>query len=90
MNRDQLTLARQALGLPNPRRQSYANHFVAPPRGEALEAWGEMIRADLAICRTGSAETGPATFALTRAGADRALAPGERLNPTDFPPIGAH
>ncbi|KTR07355.1 hypothetical protein NS365_04695 [Aureimonas ureilytica] len=90
MNREQRTLARAALGLPNPRRQSYRNLFVIAPREPEQEDWNDMVAAGLAVHRTGSADTGPATYALTRAGADRAIAPGERLNPTDFPPIGAH
>ncbi len=75
MNRDQLALARQALGLPNPRRQSYANHFVAPPRGEALEAWGEMIRAAL----DGGTPTLPRTAAPV-------IDPEPDFWPDDLPP----
>ncbi len=90
MNRDQLALARTALGLPNPRRRSYRNLFVLGPRDPSREAWDAMAEDGLAERRSGSAESGPVTYALTRAGADRALAHGETLNLTDFPPIGAH
>ncbi len=90
MTPQQTALARAALGLPNPRRRSYRNHFVCRPRDPALDDWSEMVAAGFASCRSGSAEAGPATFVLTRAGADRALKPGEFIEPNDFPPIGAH
>lgn len=77
----QRALARHALGLPNAGRRSYRNRFLTggeSPDWRALEAAGhaESGKAD---------ELGRTWFWLTRAGAEAALEPGERLCPEDFP-----
>ncbi len=90
MTRQQRAFARSALGLPNFQRRSYCNRFLVFDGGNVREDWNDMVQAGFAIRSSGEEDTGPATFALTRAGADRAIHPGELLNPNDFPPIGAH
>lgn len=86
MNNEQKTLARHALGLPNPQRRSYRNRFVCP---EADPEWNAMVRGGLATMRKGETLPfdGDACFYLTRAGAEAALEPREKLCPEDFPVI---
>lgn len=86
MSPKQRDLARHALGLPNPRRCSYRNHFVAGPGHADYQDWMVMtIRGD-AKRRVGDPITGgDDLFTLTQAGAERALDPGETLDPEDFP-----
>lgn len=75
-------LARHALGLRGRRRVSYRNHFVCDtdPTWEGLVARGlATVRRSVEACG------GMHTYRLTRAGAEAALAPGERLDPEDFP-----
>jgi hypothetical protein len=74
----QLPLARCALGLPNQERLSCRNAAFA--RGAEPDEWRAMVEA-------GEARPGKHAgwFHLTRAGAEAALAPGETLNPEDFP-----
>lgn len=88
MTPSQITLARHALGLPNKRRQSYRNHFVAGLGHDDYADWMAMVAAGLAWRRDGSKSQltgGDDLFRLTRAGAEAALAPRERLDPEDFP-----
>lgn len=75
-------LARHALGLPNRRKRSYRNHFVSStdPHWERLVATGLAT-----VRRSVEAAGGMHTYRLTRAGAEAALDPGERLDPEDFP-----
>ncbi|MCW1934565.1 hypothetical protein [Pararhodobacter zhoushanensis] len=85
MTPDQRSCARHALGLPNGSRQSYRNHFCAPPcttaHGQlsapvaAGHARREQLRHDLD------------RFTLTASGARLALDPGETLCPEDFPKV---
>jgi hypothetical protein len=77
----QVELARHALGLPNKRRQSYRNYFVCGVGHRDHGNWLAMAAASYARALTG---TQPG-FALTEAGANAALKPGERLDPEDFP-----
>lgn len=84
MNLEQIRLARHALGLPNDRRQSYRNRFLAG--GEHAE-WRAMEAAGLAEADTTGGK-GMTWFWLTREGAEAALEPGESLCPEDFPTPG--
>lgn len=82
----QRRLARHALGLPNRRRISYRNHYVAPyVPGGPFDVWNDMVCRGLAdsISRRGTVR-----FWLTRLGATLALEPGERLCPEEFPDAG--
>lgn len=81
-----IELARHALGLPNVKGMSYRNYFTAGPDHPDFADWQAM-------CSDGDASTqgpkrtlgGDYAFWLTRAGAEGALNPGERLDPEDFP-----
>lgn len=72
--------ARYALGLPNRRRQPSRNHVVCL----AHDDWERLVRDGLATVRRPTEPDGLCTYRLTRAGAEAALAPGERLDPEDF------
>lgn len=86
MSAAQIELARHALGLPNRRKRSYRNHFVAGPGHDDYAAWMAMVDAGCAKRRDGNALTGgDDLFWLTRAGAAATLKRGERLDPEDFP-----
>lgn len=82
----QKKMARHALGLPNNKRTSSRNRFVCP---DADPHWCNMVENGLATVRKG--ETLPfgdsACFYLTRAGAEAALEPREKLSREDFPVI---
>lgn len=89
MTPDQIELARHALGLPNRRRCSYRNHFVAGPGYSDFDNWTAMVATGDARTRAGNPLTGgDPLFWLTRQGAENALRRGERLDPEDFPPAG--
>ena len=86
MTPTQRKLARHALGLPNKQRRSYRNHFVTGPGSVDYREWHTMVAMGDATRRAGSALTGgDDLFRLTRAGAESALEPGERLDAEDFP-----
>jgi hypothetical protein len=86
----QRELARHALGLPNPSRRSYRNHFVAGPGHSDMADWLAMVAAGAARHRVGSPISGgDDIFWLTPEGAAAALNPRERLNPDDFPALSA-
>lgn len=88
MTPQQIDLARHALGLPNKRRQSYRNHFVAGPGHSDYTDWEAMVAAGEARKHPASALTGgDAMFTLTAIGAKAALRGRERLDPEDFPPL---
>lgn len=81
----QIQLARHALGLPNYDARSYRNRFYVPKANSAHAEWRDMVEKGLAIQhsdRPGAASTD--LFTLTKAGAEAALFPGERLGPEDF------
>jgi predicted secreted protein len=78
-------LARHALGLKDGRKQSYRNRYVVDA-GEDHAAWCGLVERGLARRRAGNQITGGMDcFWLTRAGAESALNPGEKLDPEDFP-----
>lgn len=86
MTPEQKVLARFALGLPNERRRTYRNSFVADPGGYSFRVWMGMVGAGFAV-RGGAPKTwlaGSDLFHLTDAGAEAALEPDESLDPEDF------
>ena len=79
----QIRLARAALGLPNNYRRSYRNRFFTV---EPHPGWEAMVAAGLATTVVDPAMTAcPHGYFLTRAGAEAALEPRERLDREDFP-----
>jgi len=83
MGPEQRRLARHALGLPNRYRRSYRNRFLS---GGECSDWRAMEAAGHAESGKPD-EHGRIWFWLTRAGAEAALDPGERLCREDFPPL---
>lgn len=84
----QIELARHALGLPNKRRCSYRNHFVAGRGHNDYTEWCDMTAPGngYAIRLDGGKLTGnDFCFVLTEKGAKAALSKGEKLDPEDFP-----
>lgn len=88
MTPEQKELARHALGLPNGRRQSYRNRFVAGPGHSDYAAWMAMVADGNAMRRDGKSLPfgGDDAFWLTRKGAEAALERREKLDPEDSPP----
>lgn len=85
MTKQQIELARHALGLPNERNRSYRNRFCATPsllEGGKYMEWSWLVAAGLATMQPGGTLD---FFYLTRAGAEMALLSGESLDPEDFP-----
>ena len=80
MTRDQKTLARHALGLPNAQKRSYRNRYFTGPSDQA---WDAMLAAGQANVEPRPG--GQRMFWLTQAGAKAALEPGESLCTEDFP-----
>lgn len=80
----QRKLARHALGLPNRRRRSYRNYFLAPyaPNTDA-DHWFKMVEAGHA--ESARPMAGKVRFWLTHSGACAALDDGEILCTEDFP-----
>jgi hypothetical protein len=88
MTPEQIELARHALGLTNGRKVSFRNHYVAGEGGLEYVAWCDLVSRGLARGRKGSQMTGgDPVFWLTRAGAEKALKRGERLDEEDFPAV---
>lgn len=86
MSPEQIELARHALGLPNPLRRSYRNHFVAGKGHSDFDQWTAMVADGNARTRAGGVLSGEDDiFWLTKQGATAALRRGERLDPEDFP-----
>ena len=91
MTPEQKALARHALGLPHRSRKSWRNHFVADEGSADYETWRQLVELGFARRRAGNALSGGGdVFWLTRAGADRAIEPGEKLGIEHFPKLGAH
>ncbi|WP_182422005.1 hypothetical protein [Aureimonas sp. ME7] len=89
MTPEQRQSARGALNLDGRRRMSEGNRRTAQVDSMGHDMWREMVANGWAV----EVETYPTMltlFRLTRSGAEAVLAPGETLNPADFPPIGAH
>ena len=82
----QIELARHALGLRPGRLVSHRNAFVAVPDSPDFEDWVAMMHAGHAERRgVLLPSSGWWVFKLTRAGAERALMPGDVLDPEDWP-----
>jgi hypothetical protein len=86
MTARQRELARHALGLRPGRLVSYRNHFCCDAGHDDLAEWEAMVAAGFARKRTSAMlPPGDVMFHLTRAGAERALMPGDVLDPEDWP-----
>lgn len=86
MTTEQIRLARHALGLPHKTKRSYRNRYICGEGTTSFPDWEAMVAAGLATREDFSQN--PSTrywFGLTRAGAEAALLPGERLDREDFP-----
>lgn len=80
---EQKRLARHALGLPNDKMVSYANGLQIERNTAAHRNLVSLIDQSLALVDTIGRRY--ISFHLTRAGAELALKPGERLCEEDFP-----
>jgi hypothetical protein len=86
MTPKQKKLAREALGLPNRRRTSCRNFFVAAREsGGPSDTWFRMVDAGYAVSGRPYQET--IVFHLTPPGALQVLEEGEALDPDDFPDV---
>lgn len=85
MTPEQIELARHALGLTR-QKQSYRNYFCAGPDHSDHAEWMKMVSEGDAIVRgdTLGMRRGDNLFHVTRAGAEKALQPGETLDPEDW------
>lgn len=85
MTSHQIDLGRHALGLPNRRRKSYRNHFIAGTDHDDYADWMKMVEEDNAF-RTngGQLSGGDFVFRMTNQGALACLKPWERLDREDF------
>lgn len=85
----QIELARHALGLPNSFRTSYRNRYMVPQGTADYRDWLQMVAEGNATRPKDHAAkkwpTGDRMFYLTKAGAELALEPGEKLDREDFP-----
>lgn len=82
----QRELARHALGLPNDRKQSYRNRFIASEGHADFAEWEAMVATGAAmVCRAVPLYAYDDAFWMTPEGAKAALAKGESLDPEDFP-----
>ena len=82
----QIELARHALGLRPGCLVSYRNHFVAGSGHVDYPDWMLMVDAGNATrIENEHLPAGLVLFKLTRAGAEAALLPGDRLDPEDWP-----
>lgn len=79
----QRKMARHALGLEDGRKVSYRNRYFAELGTTHEDGWDEMCRRGLAV--RGDNGIAIIGFALTAAGAQEALDPGETLDCEDFP-----
>lgn len=87
MTTKQIELARHALGLPNKRKRTYRNRFVAGDGHDDFPEWELMVAEGNAEKRDGSTVPfgGDHIYYLTEQGARLALKRGEKLSPEDFP-----
>lgn len=78
----QIDLARHALGLRATRLISHRNHFCAGAGHPDYDDWMRMVAGGFAIRRENKhLPAGDVIFRLTRAGAEKALLPGDILDP---------
>lgn len=86
MTECQIELGRHALGLPNPRKTSYRNHFCAGVSHSDYPHWMAMVKDGNATHRSGNQLSGgDDIFWLTKAGAMLCLMGREKLDDEDFP-----
>lgn len=88
MTARQIELARHALGLRPGCLVSRRNHFCCDAGHDDLAEWEAMVAAGFATVVTHANKylpPGDLLFHLTRAGAERALLPGDVLDPEDWP-----
>lgn len=83
MSEDEKRLARHALGLPNEKRVSFRNRYIAPVGGPAEETWRAMVERRFAE----PSSLGTGSFVLTIKGAMEAIEEGEALDREDFPMV---
>lgn len=83
MTQWQKELARHALGLPNPRNESYRNHFCTDSGSEEHREWEKLVSEGMAVKRTGTMWGGSDMFHLTLKGALEAREPKEHLSRED-------
>jgi hypothetical protein len=79
---EELALARHALGL-HGNRISYRNRYHCDPDYLAGRIWRGLVSKGLA--EETKLRASYSVFRLTRTGAEASLAPGEKLDPEDFP-----
>lgn len=84
MTARQLELARHALGLNPGCLVSRRNVSITQCDADIVE-WRAMEQAGLAVFHSVFNSRGALVFRLTRAGAERALTPGDVLDPEDWP-----
>ncbi len=79
----QREMARHALGLPNPQRESYRNHYCIEPGGAEYDAWMDLVERNLAVRRKNPGWLSGDMFYLTLAGALDAREGQEHLGRED-------
>lgn len=84
MTARQIDLARHALGLNPGCLVSRRNVFITQG-AEDVADWRAMAAAGFAVFHSVFNSRGAEVFRLTRAGAERALQPGDVLDPEDWP-----
>jgi hypothetical protein len=87
MTTEQMAMARHALGLPNESGQSYRNRYFTSCGSVTEREWDELVKSGLAVREKGGGKL--AHFYLTDAGARMVIAPGETLDPEDFPSLSS-
>ena len=83
MTKEQTSLARHALGLPNRKNTSYRNHFCIGAGGDSYTEWEAMVAQGDAVKRTGPHWGGDDMFYLTLKGALAAREPREHISRED-------
>lgn len=77
-----MELMRHAIGLPNPEKAPYRNHFVTGPGSADYDDWQNLVGLGVATRAEGSALTGgDYLFKVTEAGIAAVILPSERRLP---------
>lgn len=85
LTQKELELTRHALGLPKPSGTSYRNRYVIGPAHQDYLVWETMVKKGFATRRIFSDHSCICyMFQMTKAGARKALLPGEKLCKEDF------
>lgn len=78
-------LTRHTLGLPNDRKRSYRNHYLAGDNSNEFRLWTDLVRNKLAESNKSALWGSHSTmFRLTYEGAALSLEKGEQLCEEDF------